>query len=130
MLRLEVQCLGSPIFLYAYNFSSYAVTCGLGPWYKLPLTVRWLCPELKGNVDFLPEKQPPVHMPIVYGKVRSVHLKSKKKLKGKKGSTQDEDLDVSMGEELLCGLCVETVPVIDQVQCLSVRLAQYILQIN
>ncbi len=72
-------------------------------------------------MDFLPDKQPPVHMPIVYGQVRSVSLKSKKKLKGKKVATEPENPVVSSEEELLCGLCVESVPSIDQVQCLSTR---------
>ena len=41
----------------------------LGPWNKLALTVRWLEPKFK--VDFPVDLQPPLHMPIVSGPVKS-----------------------------------------------------------
>ena len=41
----------------------------VGPWNRLPLTIRWLKEEYK--MDFDPLKQPPIHMPIVYGPVTS-----------------------------------------------------------
>ena len=37
------------------------------PWYRLPLTLRWLRQEYEDQ--FHPLKQPPVHMPIAYGLV-------------------------------------------------------------
>ena len=39
----------------------------VGPWCRLPLTIRWLKQEYE--VSFQPQKQPPIHMPIVYGLV-------------------------------------------------------------
>ena len=64
-------------------------TCSVtGPWCRLPLTVRWLRPELKGNVDFQPDRPPPMHMPIVYGPVKSINLKKKLKSKAKKKSKE------------------------------------------
>ena len=41
----------------------------MGPWNRLPLTIRWLKEEYK--IDFDPLKQPPIHMPIVYGLIPS-----------------------------------------------------------
>lgn len=35
----------------------------VGPWNRLPLTIRWLKQEYKMEFDV----QPPTHMPIVYG---------------------------------------------------------------
>ena len=39
----------------------------VGPWWRLPLTVRWLKQEYM--LPFPLDKQPPVHMPIAYGQV-------------------------------------------------------------
>lgn len=39
----------------------------VGPWWRLPLTVRWLKQEYE--LPFPLDKQPPVHMPIAYGQV-------------------------------------------------------------
>ena len=50
-----------------------------GPWSRLPLSVRWLRPDLKGELDFPRDRQPPIHMPILYGPVKSVKLKKPKK---------------------------------------------------
>ena len=39
----------------------------VGPWWRLPLTIRWLKQEYE--LPFPLDKQPPVHMPIAYGQV-------------------------------------------------------------
>ncbi|XP_077996426.1 structure-specific endonuclease subunit SLX1 homolog [Glandiceps talaboti] len=49
----------------------------VGPWNRLPLTIRWLQQELK--VDFEPTLAPPLHMPIAFGPVKSVKVKFKEK---------------------------------------------------
>ncbi|KAK2169152.1 hypothetical protein LSH36_12g21096 [Paralvinella palmiformis] len=43
-----------------------------GPWNRLPLTIRWLKQEYQK--DFHPERQPPAHMPIAYGPVKSTKV--------------------------------------------------------
>ncbi|KAJ8982572.1 hypothetical protein NQ317_005043 [Molorchus minor] len=44
----------------------------VGPWRRLPLTIRWLNQELAR--DFPIERLPPMHMPICYGPVVSKKL--------------------------------------------------------
>ena len=39
----------------------------VGPWRRLPLTVRWL--QQEHCLDFPLDRQPPTHMPIAYGPV-------------------------------------------------------------
>ena len=85
--RLNCSIPRPPFLCHAINEKTQNnVFCLSGPWCRLPLTVRWLRPELKGNVDFLPDRPPPMHMPIVYGQVKSVSLKKKK---GKKKNKND-----------------------------------------
>lgn len=50
---------------YKLRILSHMLT--VGPWCRLPLTIRWLKQEYE--VSFQPQKQPPIHMPIVYGLV-------------------------------------------------------------
>ena len=61
----------------------------VGPWNRLPLTIRWLKEEYK--MDFDPLKQPPIHMPIVYGPIPSW---KKPKIKEKGNTTEDELIPV------------------------------------
>ena len=119
---------------FPYHIRLLSEMLNTGPWCRLPLSIRWLRPDLKENIDFPRDKPPPIHMPILYGQVRSVKLsnnkKSKSKSKSKKNknsssSQEEENLDdkeaVSDGTStpLLCGLCFENVPTSDQVTCLS-----------
>ena len=78
---------------------------------------RWLRPDLKGDLDFPRDKQPPIHMPILYGQVKSVKLKKKKKIAENSG---DENRSST---PLLCGICFENVSESDKVQCLSPKCA-------
>ena len=50
-----------------YKLRVLAHMLNVPPWLRLPLTIRWLKPEYE--VQFHPQKQPPVHMPIAYGLV-------------------------------------------------------------
>lgn len=58
----------------------------VGPWNRLPLTIRWLKEEYKMDFDVL--KQPPIHMPIVYGPIPS-WKKPKQNLKERESSNND-----------------------------------------
>ncbi len=111
--------------LVNYHIRLLSEMLNIGPWTRLPLTVRWLRPDLKeelGNLDFPRDKQPPIHMPILYGPVETERLKkAKPKKASKKETNADDNGEGSKRSDtpLLCGLCFETVPQIDQVQCLS-----------
>ena len=54
----------------------------VGPWNRLPLTIRWLKQEYK--MEFDADRQPPKHMPIAYGP-----LNKRKAKKGSKGDMEE-----------------------------------------
>lgn len=60
----------------------------VGPWNRLPLTIRWLSEEHARDLSL-----PPMHMPICYGAVVSKKLKK-----------SEECVQVSE-----CGICCQTV---------------------
>ena len=51
--------------------------------FRLPLTVRWLNPDYER--EFPPSLSPPLHIPIVYGPVKSI-----KKKKNKEGKEENQ----------------------------------------
>ena len=59
--------------LFQYHINILSNMLNLGPWNRLPLNVRWLRPELKGNIDFI--NAPPMHMSISYGPIRAIRKK-------------------------------------------------------
>lgn len=63
---------------FIFKFSVVTEMLRIGPWCRLPLTVRWLKQEYEQ--EFSINKQPPSHMPIVYGPVTIVNSKAKTKL--------------------------------------------------
>ena len=75
-----------------------------GPWNKLALTVRWLKPDFQ--VEFPLELQPPLHMPIVFGPVKSKKVgKSQPQPVGDRGQTDQCNvchLEVSEAQRLVC----------------------------
>ncbi|XP_054280325.1 structure-specific endonuclease subunit slx1 [Macrosteles quadrilineatus] len=76
----------------------------MGPWSKLPLTVRWLAEEF--YQEFPVDKCPPMHMPITIGPVRS-----------KKVITSTTEVPTSSTKT--CLICNETIPIEDLVQCVT-----------
>ena len=70
---------------FEYHISILSNMINIGPWNRLPLNIRWIRPELRGNTDFNESLPPPIHMSISYGpiaakKKRSVTRKNKKHL--------------------------------------------------
>ena len=89
----------------------------VGPWNRLPLTFRWL----KQNylVDFEPHLQPPSHMAIAYGPVKSKKVASpKKKSKADKEDTNQtaegegsDMLDLPQRKRVRCAVCLDRLKV-------------------
>jgi len=90
---------------YEYCLRLLASMLNLGPWNKLALTIRWLKPEYK--VDFPDHLQPPLHMPIVSGPVKS------KKVKTTKSNREITDSDSSF-----CNICFKAVSPAECLTCL------------
>lgn len=67
----------------------------IGPWNRLPLTVRWLKQEY--CQEFSLNKLPPTHMPIVYGLIEMFQKSSKSK--------KNEIIDPSITDEALIDKC-------------------------
>ncbi|XP_031348439.1 structure-specific endonuclease subunit slx1-like [Photinus pyralis] len=59
--------------VYDYALRVLAEMFRVGPWLRLPLTIRWLNQEFAR--DFPSDKLPPFHMPVCYGPVVSKKLK-------------------------------------------------------
>lgn len=92
--------------MFEYNFRLLSEMLNLGPWNRLPLTVRWLRPDLK-FAEFPQEKRPPNHILVMQGPLDA--LKSKKL-----NSKEQEDDDK---EDRICSICFVSVPPEDRVQC-------------
>ncbi|XP_021707416.1 structure-specific endonuclease subunit SLX1 homolog [Aedes aegypti] len=60
---------------FEYNFRILTEMLRIGPWNRLPLTVRWLADDF--HREFEIGKVPPMHMPICFGRVKKVPKKGK-----------------------------------------------------
>ena len=78
----------------------------MGPWRRLPLTVRWLRQEYQ--LDFPLDRQPPSHMPIAYGEVELTQRK-KRKQTAAEGTGGEEEVELeevaSQGTHFSCYIC-------------------------
>ncbi len=68
-----------------YRFRVLAEMLSVGPWCRLPLTIRWLKQEYE--VPFPLHRQPPVHMPLAYGLVDI--KKDSKKMSARRDETSE-----------------------------------------
>jgi structure-specific endonuclease subunit SLX1 len=83
--RLKHLVPKNPQYTFLAKFNVVCEMLRVGPWCRLPLTIRWLkqdyCREFPIN------KQPPNHMPVEYGLVTLVSAKKKEKTKSNDEST-------------------------------------------
>ena len=87
----------------AYRFRVLSAMLNVGPWNRLPLTIRWLKQEYQMEFDV--EQQPPTHMPIVYG------LLNKKKPKKRNQEECEESKDVCNYKCIECSKRIKVQPV-------------------
>ena len=97
---------------FNYHVRLLGSMLNMGPWNRLPLSVRWLRPDLRNEVDFERDQQPPIHMAISSGPIKA------KKRQTKKKNVPDASEDDS-DEDLLCGLCISNVTSENKCRCLS-----------
>lgn len=81
-------------YSFQFKFNILCEMLRIGPWCRLPLTIRWLKQEHK--LEFPLSKLPPNHMPIEFGLVQIV----KKKKSTMPSSSQ---FDLELNECFLCG---------------------------
>ncbi|KYN02485.1 Structure-specific endonuclease subunit slx1 [Cyphomyrmex costatus] len=87
----------------------------IGPWCRLPLTVRWLDHQFSEN--YYECISAPLHMPICYGKVTSCKVKQTQ-------NTNEDDIllqesQLPMKKSLFCSLCGLSVIEKDSVTCIK-----------
>lgn len=99
---------------FDYNLKIMFTMLTVAPWRRLPLTIRWLSAEVM--VQAPPNLCPPVHMPIVYGPVKSEKLKSLKKNNKKNDLDETDPADISLK---LCRLCKDLINEEDVLVCLN-----------
>ena len=91
----------------------------VGPWSRLPLTIRWLSEDFGGL--YSNRVTPPIHMPITYGKATSDSSKRKKNNKSDQITNKDKlTKNLEKEEELsTCFLCNLSLNEADKIICLS-----------
>ncbi|XP_076334383.1 structure-specific endonuclease subunit SLX1 [Tachypleus tridentatus] len=77
---------------FGYRFRVLSEMLRVGPWNRLPLTVRWLKED--SQIDFRADTLPPVHMPITVGPVKCIKtLSSREKVSDPKELEEIQPLD-------------------------------------
>ncbi|KAK3746274.1 hypothetical protein QZH41_016533 [Actinostola sp. cb2023] len=83
----------------SYCFRILSELLQIGPWNRLPLTIRWLIQDYE--IKFDPCRQPPIHMPIAYGPLITDTSTSKAKRK----MEEEEEVHAHMYQSKICAKC-------------------------
>lgn len=84
----------------------------VGPWCRLPLTVRWL--DYEFSRDYHGVISPPLHMPICYGKVTSRKVKQSQRTED---NVLSQEPHFPVGK--LCFLCAAAITEMDSIACIK-----------
>jgi len=104
---------------FDYELRLLACMLRMGPWDRLPLTVQWILPQYQK--PFPTELQPPLHMPICLGPIKSTKPPAKKKEKLNLGGEAGDEEKLKQDEELLCNLCFQPATISQRLICLYPR---------
>lgn len=85
---------------YKYRFRIAAEMLRVGPWNRLPLTIRWLNQDY--CLDFPAHLAPPTHMPVVYGPLKTKKVKPNPSTSE---SAQCSDEDADFAPLVMSGRC-------------------------
>ncbi|XP_055848069.1 structure-specific endonuclease subunit SLX1 homolog isoform X1 [Episyrphus balteatus] len=105
---LELKRKNNKESFLQYNFRILSVMLDIGPWNRLPVTIRWL--ETDKVMEFRP--QPPKHMKIISGKIKI----------GKQNKNTAEELQTHLWA-LECHLCMKPIdnPERSRIGCLNAK---------
>ncbi|XP_011297977.1 structure-specific endonuclease subunit slx1 [Fopius arisanus] len=92
---------------FEYTLNVLSAMLQVGPWCRLPLTLRWLDDTFADAHSS--RVTPPKHMPVIHGKVMS--RKPQGNANGKNGEVT-EDSEIS-----ICDICYMTLDITDKVTC-------------
>ncbi|XP_015593166.1 structure-specific endonuclease subunit slx1 isoform X2 [Cephus cinctus] len=98
---------------FDYRISVLNEMLKIGPWCRLPLTIRWLDSEFANEYSM--QVSPPLHMPISYSKVVSRKIGKKSK---KKNALERKDLLDDL-ESILCSICGKFVGSNEKLTCVK-----------
>lgn len=88
----------------------------VGPWSRLPLTIRWLAPDFAK--EFPADRCPPFHMPLVYGKVIPKKVVGSGLKKLSKDTPPPKETPAS-GSGPTCYLCNDILEPDEKLSCIS-----------
>ncbi|KAJ8676311.1 hypothetical protein QAD02_012098 [Eretmocerus hayati] len=88
----------------------------VGPWSRLPLTLRWLDDDF--GQRYATHVRPPMHMPVTFGKVASKN-NGKRRIEPVDAALFDEAKDSIEEPQRLCNLCGKTVLEKESIVCVK-----------
>jgi structure-specific endonuclease subunit SLX1 len=113
-LRLKHLVPKTKHYNFIFKFNVVAEMLRIGPWCRLPLTIRWLKQEYEQQFNI--NKMPPAHMPIVYGPVKIVKKPSKQQQQKKAIEVQATQ---STSQSKNCFLCKTLTNDSNRIKCIK-----------